>query len=173
MKDTEKKLEYVRLRASGKSYSFIAKELGISKSTCSSWEKELKTDIETLRQGSLQELYTSYNMTREARITKLGKALESIDEALAQKDLAELPADKLLELKLKYERGLKTEYTEPLADAGADTVKGLLEQYNKLYTASQSGQYSPAQIKAQLSILEAKRTAINALEADIFNFGVC
>ena len=79
MKDTEKKLEYVRLRASGKSYSFIAKELGISKSTCSSWEKELKTDIETLRQDSLQELYTSYNMTREARITKLGKALESID----------------------------------------------------------------------------------------------
>ena len=70
-------------------------------------------------------------------------------------------------------RELKTEYTEPLADAGADTVKGLLEQYNKLYTASQSGQYSPAQIKAQLSILEAKRTAINALEADIFNFGVC
>lgn len=53
MKDTEKKLEYVRLRASGKSYSFIAKELGISKSTCSSWEKELKTDIETLRQDSL------------------------------------------------------------------------------------------------------------------------
>ena len=173
MKDTEKKLEYVRLRASGKSYSFIAKELGISKSTCSSWEKELKTDIETLRQDSLQELYTSYNMTREARITKLGKALESIDEALAQKDLAELPADKLLELKLKYERERKTEYTEPLADAGADTVKGLLEQYNKLYTASQSGQYSPAQIKAQLSILEAKRTAINAQEADIFNVRVC
>ena len=169
MKDTEKKLEYIRLRASGKSYSFIAKELGVSKSTCSKWETELKTDIEALRQESLQELYTSYNMTREARITKLGKALESIDKALSQKDLAELPADKLLEFKLKYERELKTEYTEPVGDAGADTIKGLLEQYNKLYTASQSGQYTPAQIKAQLSILEAKKSAINALDADIFN----
>ena len=62
------------------------------------------------------------------------------------------------------------QYVESLTEA---QTKKLLEQYNKLYTASQSGQYSPAQIKAQLSILEAKRTAINALEADIFNFGVC
>lgn len=62
------------------------------------------------------------------------------------------------------------QYVESLTEAQTEK---LLEQYNKLYTASQSGQYSPAQIKAQLSILEAKRTAINALEADIFNFGVC
>lgn len=30
------------------------------------------------------------------------------------------------------------ESLEPLADAGADTVKGLLEQYNKLYTDSKN-----------------------------------
>lgn len=173
MKDTEKKLKYVELRASGHSYSSIAKELSISKSTCSKWEKELKTDIEALKEESLQELYTSYNMTRGARIEKLGKTLANIDEALAKKDLTELPADKLLELKLKYERELKTEYTEPLEeDTGEDTIEGLLAQYNKLYMLSQSGQYSPAQIKAQLGILEAKKTAINAIDADIFNFNL-
>ncbi len=77
--------------------------------------------------------------------------------------------DKLLELKLKYERELKGEYTELLEDAGEDTIKGLLEQYNQLYTKSQNGNYSPTQIKAQLSILDAKRTAINAIEADIWS----
>lgn len=65
-------------------------------------------------------------MTREARIKTLGTAIQGIEEALAQKDLTELPADKLLKLKLKYERELRTEYTEPLEDAGEDTVEGLL-----------------------------------------------
>lgn len=168
MKTTEKKLEYVKARAEGKSYSAISKELGISKSTCSSWEKELKADIEACKGEKLRELYTSYRLTKEARIEELGKTLQGITEALEGKDLAELPADKLLELKLKYERELKTEYTEPLEDAGENTIEGLLEQYNKLYTASRSGQYSPAQIKAQLAILDAKKTAINALEAESF-----
>ena len=166
MKSTEKKLEYIELRASGKSYSSIAEELGISKSTCSKWEKALGADIEALREEHLQELYTSYSMAKEARIEKIGKTLQGIEEALEEKDLTQLPADKLLELKLKYERELKTEYTEPIRDAGENTLAGLLEQYNKLYTASQSGQYSPAQIKAQLSILDAKRDAIAELEAD-------
>lgn len=168
MKTTEKKLEYVRLRAEGHSYSSIAKELGISKSTCSSWEKELREDIEACKGEKLRELYTSYRLTKEARVEELGKTLQGITQALEGKDLAELPADKLLELKLKYQRELKTEYTEPLEDAGEDTIEGLLEQYNRLYTASQSGQYSPAQIKAQLAILDAKKATINALEADSF-----
>lgn len=73
MKTTEKKLEYVKLRASGKSFSTIASELSISKSTCSNWEKELKSQIESLKQEGLEELYTSYKMTKEARIEKLYK----------------------------------------------------------------------------------------------------
>ena len=39
--------------------------------------------------------------------------------------------------------------------------------HNRLYKASKSRQYSPAQIKAQLIILEAKKTAISTIEADI------
>ena len=35
MKPTEVKLQYVKLRAEGKSYSFIVEALNISKSTCS------------------------------------------------------------------------------------------------------------------------------------------
>ena len=39
MKCQETKTEFIKLRASGKSFAYIAKELSISKSTCSSWEK--------------------------------------------------------------------------------------------------------------------------------------
>ena len=61
-------------------------------------------------------------------------------------------------------RELKEDYTEPLEDAVEDTTEGLLGQYNKLYLASQSGQYSTAQIKAQLAILDAKKQTLIALE---------
>ena len=100
---------------------------------------------------------------------ELGKSLDSINKALETKDLTELPADKLLDLKLRYEKELKAEYTEPLEEAGADTVTGLLEQYNRLYIDSQSGKYSPAQIKAQLSILDAKKAILGDLETERLN----
>ena len=163
MKDTGTKLAFIQARAEGKSYSTITKELGIAKATCTSWEQSLKGDIEALRQAQLEELYTAYGMKREARIKTLGDIIQGIDEAIAQKPLQDLPADKLLELRLKYGRELKAEYTEPAGQDTDDTLDGLLEQYNQLYTDSRAGNYSPAEIKAQLNVLEAKKTAIYSL----------
>lgn len=172
MKDNEKKLAFIQARAQGKSYSTIASELHISKSTCSSWEKSLQADITALKQAELEELYTSYNMTKEARIRGLGQLIAGLDEAIAQKDLKQLPLDKLLELRLKYSRELKTEYTEPLEEVLADTTEDILAQYDKLYKDSQSGKLTPAQVKAQLAILGAKATALNIKEsADFWKLG--
>ena len=42
MKPQETKTEFIKLRAEGKSYSYIAEALHISKSTCTAWETELK-----------------------------------------------------------------------------------------------------------------------------------
>lgn len=111
MKPQEKKTEFIRLRAEGRSYSYIADKLHISKSTCSSWEQELKGAIAELRQEQLNELYSSYAMTKEARIKKLGDTLESINTALDGADLSEIPPEKLLDFKLKYTEALKGEYT--------------------------------------------------------------
>ncbi|WP_236127819.1 helix-turn-helix domain-containing protein [Streptococcus sp. GS001] len=87
MKSQETKTEFVRLRASGKSFDYIAKELNISKSTCSSWEKELKDVIAELKREQLNELYDAFYMTKEARIKKLGGILDKIDSTLEQADL--------------------------------------------------------------------------------------
>ena len=166
MKDNETKLAFIQARAEGKSYSTITRELGIAKATCASWEQSLRGDIEALKQAQLEELYTAYNMKREARIKALGGIVQGLDNAIAQKPLEELPADKLLELRLKYGRELKEEYIEPVELDTDDTLDGLLEQYNQLYRESKTGNYTPADIKAQLSILDAKRETLYRLAGE-------
>lgn len=162
MKDNDTKRAFIVARAEGKSFSAITKELGISKSTCSSWEHSLQDQIEDLRRAQLEELYTSYSMTKEARIKSLGGIIQRIDEAIEHtiKPLEELPEDKLLELRLKYSRELQSEYTEPTDSASDNTLDGLLEEYDRLYIDSRSGKLSPTDVRAQLSILDAKRDTL-------------
>ena len=166
MKDRETQLAFIKARAEGKSYSTITKELGIAKATCTSWEHTLKGEIEAMKSAQLEELYTAYSMKREARIKTLGETLQRIDKAIEGKPLDELPADKLLELKLKYTKELKAEYTEPVEIDTDNTLDGLLEQYDKLYSDSKAGKYSPAEIKAQLAVLDAKRATLTQEEQE-------
>ena len=166
MKDNETKLAFIKARAEGKSYSTITKELGIAKATCASWEQALKKDIDALKQANMEELYTSYGMAREARIKALGSVLQRLDSEIAERTLEELPLDKLLDLRLKYGRELKTEYKEPVNTDTDNTLDGLLEQYSQLYNDSKAGEYSPASIKAQLSVLGAMRDTINKIAAE-------
>lgn len=167
MKDTETKLAFIKARAEGKSYSTITKELGIAKATCTSWEQALKEDIEAMKRAQTEELYTAYNMKREARIKALGDILQGLDKAIADKPLEELPLDKLLELRLKYARELKTEYIEPVEITTDNTLEGLLEQYNQLYRDSKTGKYSPADIKAQIAVLDAKRDTLYRISGEL------
>lgn len=160
MKSTDQKAEFIELRAKGVSYSKIAEQLHISKSTCSSWEKDLAEQIQERREARLTELYTLYGMEKESRIERVGKALASIDQALAQKDLTELPADALLKLKLQYERELKTEYAEPTEQTFTElTVEEIITALTALYRKQESGTISPAQAKAQLATLTSLLTA--------------
>lgn len=166
MKDRETQLAFIQARAEGKSYSTITKELGIAKATCSSWEKSFKEDIDAMRQERLEELYTAYSMKREARIESLGSILQEIDTALADKLFRCMDTEKLLELKLKYMRALKEEYKEPVELETDNTLDGLLEQYNRLFSEAQAGNFTPAEIKAHLSILDAKRDTIYRLAGE-------
>lgn len=110
MEAQDKKTEYIKLRAEGRSYSYIAEQLHISKSTCTKWNKELNAQIAELKQEQLNELYTTYHMYKEARIKTLGDILENIDTALAEADLSQIAPEKLLDFKLKYTEALKEEY---------------------------------------------------------------
>ena len=176
MKPAEIKKEYIRLRAEGKSYSVIAEQLHISKSTCTKWEKDLAEQIDELKRAELTELYESYGMTKEARIKKLGDTLEKINEALAKTDFSTVDPAKLLDFKLKYTEALKGEYVgqkkaiEPESLEARDIVEALADLLNRTragdITTDQAQReslilsnllkaYDTTEVKAKLDELEA------------------
>lgn len=164
MKTTEQKAQFVELRAQGQSFRQIAEALHISKSTCSAWQAELEDEIAEREQERLEELYSAYNMTKQHRITRIGEQLNRIDAALAQKDLTELPADKLLELKLKYQRELKTEYAQPTTPIEETSLEAILLQYMTIAEKTESGEISAAQSKAQLAAVKEAHLTMKAIE---------
>ena len=109
-KDLSKKNDFILLRAEGRSYSFITQKLAISKTTCIKWNKELEEKILEQKQDNLNNLYKSYNLTKEARIERLGTTLKKIDSALENVDYSTIAPEKLLDFKLKYTQALKDEY---------------------------------------------------------------
>ena len=177
MKPQELKQEYIKLRAEGKSYSYIAGQLHISKSTCAKWEKELGAEIAQLKRDELNTLYDSYHMKKEARIKKLGDTLERVEDALASVDLTEVAPEKLLDFKLKYTEALQKEYvgTEPAFKLGdsidaKDIVTALGDLLNRVrageVTTEQASReslilsnllkaYDTVEVKAKLDALEA------------------
>ena len=176
MKPNDQKNDFIRLRAEGKSYTAIAKELNISKATCTAWERELKAEIAEKKKEQLEEMYEAYYMTREARITKLGKALKSIEDALSKADLTQVSPEKLLDYKLKYMEALKQEFIDttpaiPLDDTFnprdiivvmADLLKRIRNKETNLDQASREimvitnilKAYEAVELKAKLEALE-------------------
>lgn len=164
MKPAEKKEQFILLRAEGWSYSKIAKELGISKSTCTKWQKALAEPIREARDGRLQDLYTLYRVGKEAHIKTLGETIKRIEEALEKKDLTEIPADKLLKLKLEYEDRLQAQHTEPTEGGEAFTeytTEEMLKAVAGLYERIKAGSITPQQAKTELTTLEGVRRAIS------------
>ena len=163
MKPTEKKEKFILLRAEGLSYAKIAKELGLSKSTCSKWQQSFADQIKRAREERLEDLYTLYRVGKEAHIKKLGETIQRIDEALSQKDLTEIPADKLLRIKLEYEDRLQEQRTDPTE--GAETFKEytqeeMLKAVALLYERIKAGSVTPQQARTELNTLEGVRRAI-------------
>lgn len=176
MKPNDQKNEFIRLRAEGKSYTAIGKELSISKATCTAWERELTAEIAEKKKEQLEEMYQAYYMTREARITKLGQALESIEDALSKADLTQVSPEKLLDYKLKYMEALKQEFIDttpaiPLDDTFnprdiivvmADLLKRIRNKETNLDQASREimvitnilKAYEAVELKAKLEALE-------------------
>jgi len=59
MKDTETKTRFVELRAQGLSFAKIAEEIGVSKQSLIAWSKDLRLEIENLKQIELEALRES------------------------------------------------------------------------------------------------------------------
>ena len=176
MKPTEMKQEYIRLRAEGKSYSFIADQLHISKSTCSKWEQELAREISDLKREALIELYESYGMSKEARIKTLGGILDKINNALDQTDFSGIDPAKLLDFKLKYTEALKGEHVgrdraiDPQSIAAKDIVAAIADLLDRVRSGETTTEQAQRESMILANLLKAYDTAevktkLDALEA--------
>lgn len=148
MKAIEKKEQYIILRGEGKSIRTACKELKISTSAGQEWEKALKERIEAQKADRLNELHEAYGLLKEKRIERLGNTLNKITQAIGEVDLSKIPADKLLDMQLKYAEALKAEYTPQRAKIEASSPKEALVKV-LLDTAEgvRSGELTPEQAK--------------------------
>ena len=108
------KEKFIELRAKGWSFDKIAKELGKAKQTLIDWSKELQNEIANSKASELEALYESYYLMRENRLQTFGAMLTKIKAEIDQRDLSDVPTDKLLELLLKYNSQVKDEIVEPI-----------------------------------------------------------
>ena len=166
MKPAELKKEYIRLRAEGKSYSYICEQLHISKSTCTKWERGLASQIDELKRAELAELCESYSMTKEARIRRLGDTLEKINAALEQADFSTVDPAKLLDFKLKYTEALKGEYigAKPALELDAIDAKSIVTALADLLNRVRAGEVTTEQAQKESGILAQLLKAYDTVE---------
>lgn len=108
----EERENFIRLRAQGYSFDRIAKETGRAKQTLLDWSKELQEEIANRKALELEALYEEYYLLRESRLKNFAEVLIKINSEIAERDLSEVPTDKLLDLFLKYNNQVKDELIE-------------------------------------------------------------
>lgn len=123
MEILETKQRFIELRAKGYSFDKIAKELGKAKQTLLDWSKELDLEIAQAKAMELETLYESYSLYKEARLKTLGEILSKLKKEVDQRDLSDLPTDKLLDLFLKYEGVVKETLVEPVFKSSTEIAE--------------------------------------------------
>lgn len=170
MKTADKRMEFIQLRAEGKSYRDIEAQAGISRSTCGKWEQELRAEISRLKQERLDEVYTAYGMQKEARIRRFGETLGKIDKAIEAADLSTIAPEKLLDLRLKYAAAIKGEHTPAAyavrSGAAEDTLSAIIDLQNRVA----AGETTPEQAKTEAALLNGIATAYTRAHPLDFNF---
>jgi transcriptional regulator len=114
METIETKRRFIELRAKGYSFDKIAKELGKAKQTLLDWSRDLDQEIAQAKALELDSLYEAYSLYKEARLKTLGEILSKLKKEVDNRDLTDLPTDRLLDLFLKYEGVVKERLVEPV-----------------------------------------------------------
>ena len=101
--------DFIELRAQGMSFVKIARMLGVCKQTLINWSKERQAEIANHKAIELEQLQHQYFMTRSARIEMLGELLIKTRTELLQRDLADVPTEKLAGMLLALSKALDSE----------------------------------------------------------------
>jgi len=104
----DQKMQFVMLRAQGKSFDTIAQELGISKQTLITWQGDLQDQVNEQTFFELQTITETYAVTRKKRFESHAKMLSAVLTELERRadtdQLTDLPTDKLVNLAMVLEK---------------------------------------------------------------------
>lgn len=85
---TDKQNRFLTLRAEGKSYDAIAKELKKSKPTLMQWSKLFESEIKDLQFESFLQIKEAYSWSVKTKYEMILKQLSKIDDAILEADLS-------------------------------------------------------------------------------------
>lgn len=107
----DRKQDFIIMRCNGLLLRDIATSLQISLKTAERWNKrpEIIAEIKALKAKQYEELKQTCEMNQQERIKNITATIAQIDQALTAKSLEQMAPADLLNLKLKYIKGLREE----------------------------------------------------------------
>jgi len=111
MNKEDQKLKFTELRIKGDTFESIAKQLKVSKQTLINWSKcdEVKETISTSKMIKYQNLLRTYDLSRDSKIEHLATLAKKAKEELLNRDLSNVPTEKLVNLFFSLTTKLKEE----------------------------------------------------------------
>ena len=96
----EKKDQFLSLRGvEGYSFSKISQEIGVSKTTLISWEKELRHEIDNIINTKARLLASDLTLSCQARVKKYSELLSSIETEIESRDLKGVKTEHLFKIR--------------------------------------------------------------------------
>jgi len=95
----EKQQRFIILRADGKSFDAIAKDLKVSKSQLIQWSKLLENEIKELQFDNLIKIKEAYSNSKTKRYEALLKQLDFIESGILEADLTKATIKDLFTIK--------------------------------------------------------------------------
>lgn len=121
--DAKVKLRIIELRAEGLSYAKIAEALKISKQTAVDIVKDNQDQVATLQAVEMEALFDASRVNLRGRVEQLSALQAKLREEIAQRDLSQVPTDKLITLFIKTTQALKEEVYIPEAKSSSEQTK--------------------------------------------------
>jgi hypothetical protein len=109
MKDQEVVNKFMELRSQGWSFTRMAAELGVAKSTLTEWSRKFRFEIHNRRALVLEDLQDRTLGTVQSRVAALAEKLGKVEHELRQRTLAEVSTPQLYAMAAALRRQIERE----------------------------------------------------------------
>ena len=109
MKDQETVNKFIELRSQGRSFTRIASDLGVAKSTLIEWSRKFRFEIHNRRAIAIEDLQDRTLGTVQHRVAGLAEKLGKVEHELSQRGLKEMSTSQLYALAGSLRRQIERE----------------------------------------------------------------